>query len=138
MFPPSKVSLHTVESVYSITGLLFRFQHLFPLHSSATTCWSSLFGVSLPPVDHPSKAQSVFQHSVDLSRFSLLLDSCSVQDQVRLCAISHHSCASAWLWAIPSEPLGLTSSGQEFVVAFRYWLGILLFHGSARSMWSCI
>ena len=53
-------------------------------------------------------------------------------DQVRLRAISHHSCASAWLQAIPSEPLSLTLSGQKFVVALRYWLGIPLFHGSAR------
>ena len=71
---------------------------------------SSLSGGPLPPVDHPSKAQSVFQHSVDLHHFSSLLDSCSLQDQARLRAISHHSCASAWLRAIPSEPLGLTLS----------------------------
>ena len=38
------------------------------------------------------------------------------------------------LRAIPSEPLGLTLSGQEFVVALWYWLGTPLFHmhGSAR------
>ena len=69
---------------------------------------------------------------MDLSRFLLLLDSCSVRDQVRLCAISHHFCASAWLQAIPSELLGLTLSGQEFVVVLRYWLGIPLYHVSAR------
>ena len=34
--------------------------------------------------------------------------------------------------AIPSESLGLTLSGHEFVVALRYWLGILLFPASAR------
>ena len=81
---------------------------------------------------YPSKAQSIFQHSMDLYRFSSLINSCSVQDQARFRAISHHSCASAWLQAIPSEPLGLTLSGQEFVVVLRYWLGIPPFHGSAR------
>ena len=34
--------------------------------------------------------------------------------------------------AILSELLGLTLSGQEFVVALRYWLGIPLFPVSAR------
>ena len=55
-----------------------------------------------------------------------------MRDQARLHAISHHSCASAWLRAIPSEPLGLTLSWQEFVVALQYWLGIPLFHVSAK------
>ena len=124
--------------VYSITASLSNSNISFPSIpgvESATTCWSSLSGVPLPPVDHPSKAQSVFQHSVHLSHFSSLLDSCSVRDQARLHAISHHSCASAWLRAIPSEPLSLTLSEQEFVVALWYWLGIPLacqFHVSAR------
>ena len=91
-----------------------------------------LSGDDPPPVDHPSKAQSVFQHSVDLYNFSTLLNSCTLRDQARVRGISHHPSASAWLRAIPSESLGLTLSGGEFVTALRYWLGIPLFPASVR------
>ena len=101
-----------------------------PGGDSASTYLSSLLsGGPLPTVDHPSKAQSIFQHSLDFHNFSALLNSCSLHDQAR---IPHHSCASAWLRAIPSESLGLTLSGQELVVALQYWLGIPLFPASAR------
>ena len=73
-----------------------------------------------------------FNTLVDLYCFSSLLDLCSVRDQARLRPIFRLFLASAWLRAIPSDPLGLTLSAQEFVVAFRYWLGIPLFHGPAR------
>ena len=99
---------------------------------SATTHLSSLLGGPLPPSHHPSKTQSIFQYSVDHHHFSSLLNSSSLRDRARVRGVSHHSCASAWLWAIPSGLLGLTMSGHEFVVSLRYWLGISLFPVSAR------
>ena len=44
--------------------------------------------------------------------------------QALIHAISSHSCASAWLRAIPSASLGLTMSRQEFVSTLWYWLAI--------------
>ena len=50
-----------------------------PGRDSASTYLPSLLsGGPLPPVDHPSKAQSIFQHSLDFHNFSALLNSCSL------------------------------------------------------------
>ena len=68
---------------------------------------------------------------------NLLLSSCSLHDQARIRAISLHSCASAWLGAIPSVPLGLTMSRQEFVCSLRYWLGIPMFAVTDSIRCSC-
>ena len=42
---------------------------------------SLLSGGPLPLVDHPSKAQSIFQHSVYFHNFNTLPSSCSLRDQ---------------------------------------------------------
>ena len=73
-----------------------------PGKESATVYLSSSSGGALPDVDHPSKAQHIFQHSIDVHQYSALLNSVTLRDQARIRSISLHSCASAWLRAIPS------------------------------------
>ena len=79
------------------------------------------------PASRLSEAQRIFQFQLDVCQFNSLLSSCSLRDQARICAISSHAYASAWLRAIPSVSLGLAMSGQEFVCSLWYWLGIPLF-----------
>ena len=51
------------------------------------------------------------------------LNSVPLHDQARIQGISHYSCASAWLQAIPSEPLACLDGSL--------WL-VFLFSGSVR------
>ena len=76
-----------------------------------------LSGTPIPevPASRLSEAQRIFQFQLDICQFNSLLSSCSLHDQARIHAISSHTCASAWLRAIPSVSLGLAMSGQEFV-----------------------
>ena len=57
--------------------------------------------------------------------------------QALIHAISSHSCASAWLRAIPSVSLGLTMSRQELVSTLWYWLGIPEFASTDSIRYSC-
>ena len=94
-----------------------------PGMKSASVYLSSLTGSPLPVVDNPSKAQHIFQYSVDLHCYSSLLDYVTLQDQARIRGIFHHFCASAWLQAKGmSVPLGLTLPAHEFMVALWFWL----------------
>ena len=74
-----------------------------------------------------SEVQWLYQYQLDTCQSRSLLSSCSLHDQARIRAVSSHSCASAWLRAIPSVSLGLTMSRQEFVYSLWYWLGIPMF-----------
>ena len=80
---------------------------------------SSLTGGPLPVVENPSKAQYIFQYSVQ-----------GISHSVQ--GILFSILFSAWLRAIPSESLGLTLSVHEFVVALRFWLGVPMFSGPMR------
>ena len=77
----------------------------------AIACLSALLsGTPVPevPTSRLSKIQQIFQSHLDACQSNSLLSSCSLRDQIRICAISSHSFASAWLRAIPSVSLGLT------------------------------
>ena len=106
----------------------------------ATSCLSALLSgtpVLEVPASQFSKAQRLYQFQLDTYQSNLLLSSCSLRDQARIRAISSHSCASAWLRAIPSVPLGLTMSRQEFVCSLWYWLGIPVFAATDSTRCSC-
>ena len=100
---------------------------------------ASLSGASVPEVSASqlSEAQQIFQFHLDTCQSNSLLSSCSLRDQARICAISSHACASAWLRANPSVSLGLTMSRQEFVCSVWYWLGIPLFASTGSIRCSC-
>ena len=83
------------------------------------------------------EAQRIFQSQLDAFQSNSLLSSCSLNDQARIHAISSHSCASAWLRAIPSVCLDLTMSRQEFVCSLWYWLGISIFSSTNSVHCSC-
>ena len=98
-----------------------------------------LSGTSVPevPDSQLSEAQRIFQSQLDACQSNSLLSSCSLRDQARIRAISSHSCASAWLRAIPSASLGLTMSRQEFVCSLWYWLGIPILSSADSVRCSC-
>ena len=96
-----------------------------------------LLSVLEVPASQFSKAQQFYQFQLDTYQSNLLLSSCSLRDQARIRAISSHSCASAWLRAIPSVPLGLTMSRQEFVCSLWYWLRIPVFAATDSTRCSC-
>ena len=106
----------------------------------AITCLSASFsGTPVPevPASQLSEAQRIFQSQLDACQSNSLLSSCSLRDQARIRTISSHSCASAWLGAIPSVSLGLTMSRQEFVCSLWYWLGIPIFSSTDSVRCSC-
>ena len=96
-------------------------------------------GTSVPevPASQLSEAKWIFQFQLDVRQSNSLLSSCSLHDQARIRAISSHSCASAWLRAIPSVSLGLTMSRQEFVCSLWYWLGIPILSSMDSVRCSC-
>ena len=100
---------------------------------------ASLSGTPVPevPASQVSEAQWIFQSQLDACQSNSLLSSCSLCVQARIRAISSHSCASAWLRAIPSGSLGLTMSRQEFVCSLWYWLGISIFSSTDSVRCSC-
>ena len=93
-----------------------------------TFWYSSVRGTCLSAI---SEAQRIFQSQLDVCQSNSLLSSCSLRDQARIHAISSHSCASAWLRAIPSISLGLTMSRPAGVCVFSLvlaWNSNFLFY----------
>ena len=119
---------------YAITLSSILGEELAIAHLSA-----SLSGTPVPdvPASQLSEAQRIFQSQLDACQSNSLFSSCSLRYQARICAISSHSCASAWLRAIPSVSLGLTMSRQEFVCSLWYWLGISIFSSTDSVHCSC-
>ena len=72
-------------------------------------------------------SQQSLQSMLDSGLSSSLKDSASIRDRARLNTIcSQH--AGAWLRALPNLSLGLAMPSKEFSVAWRVWLGILIFN----------
>ena len=115
-------------SGYSITLSSIPGEELAIAHLSA-----SLSGTLEPevPASQLSEAQRIFQSQLDPCQSNSLWSSCSLRDQARIHAISSHSCATAWLGAIPSVSLGLSYHVQTGVYVFSLvlaWNSNFLFY----------
>ena len=101
--------------------------------TSSKAAFLQEFGSLTSDTNIDSVSQRLLQKQVDTQKCDSLKQVSTIRDQARLNAISEPN-ARAWLTAIPNPNLGLALPRNEFTVALRLRLGILLFQSHPNAL----